>query len=120
MAALNKQLGKNPAPIDYHYFFAACEERGKTEARQQFLNIVDVVQQEAKSLTITDRGEKVAVIMGYKQFQLMMELISQRVSTPTPNFGLQGLIVNTGDLDSGNQKVNDLFDASIKKFSESV
>lgn len=116
--AVERHLGKNPAPMDYHYFFAASEECGKTEARQQFLNIIDVVHQEAKTLTITDRGEKVAVIMGYKQFQLMMEMIAQQVSTPT--FGLQGLIVNSGDLDADNQKVNELFDASLKKFSESI
>jgi prevent-host-death family protein len=100
-------------------WFGDYEELGKTEARQQFLSLVDSISHEAKSVAITDRGKRVAVIMGYKQFQVLMDLLGKKNDTLQKN-PLDGLIVKVGNLDADSEKVNALFQASVKRTTDTI
>lgn len=118
MAVAEKHLGKNPAHAGYPWF-GNYEELGKTEARQQFLSLVDGIDEQTKSLAITDRGKPVAVIMGYKQFKALVDVLKKNADATQQN-PFDGLVVHVGDLEKSNKKVNALFQKSLKKSAESI
>lgn len=97
-------------------WFGEYQELGKTEARQSFLRLLDGLESERTTFTITDRGEKVAVIMGYKQYLTLLHLVQKQQSAGAEKKNpFEGLICRVGDLDQSKQRVNELFQKSIKK-----
>ena len=117
--AVDKEHAGETADQARANWFGDYEELGRTEARQQFLSLVDNISHEAKSVAITDRGKRVAIIMGYKQFQGLMDLIGKTTDNLQKN-PLDGLIVKVGNLDADNKKVKALFQASVKHTSDAV
>lgn len=96
------------------FFLGAEKALGKTEARRSFLYLMDELQRKLVPLVVTDRGEKVAVIMGYKQYKTLLAALGQRSKLNGEN-PLDGLIVNVGDLEGSEVKVNALFQRALKR-----
>lgn len=109
---------KNPEQKK-EFWFGRYKELGKTEARQAFLRLLDDLQEESATLAITDRGEKVAVIMGYKQYKTLIAILEHHAQAVGKN-PLAGLITKVGDLDKSMAKVNTLFKQSFKKTADSI
>jgi PHD/YefM family antitoxin component YafN of YafNO toxin-antitoxin module len=95
-------------------WFKPAGELGKTEARQSFLRLLNDLQDSIASLAITDRGKKVAVLMGYKQYEMLVSMIKQH-SKPADKNPLAGLIKYTGDLEKTKRRVSKLFEESLKR-----
>lgn len=94
-------------------WFGLYKELGKTEARQLFLRLLDELRQESTTVAITDRGEPVAVIMGYKQYELLVTALNQGKAANEQ--ALEGLIIKAGDLEADNQRIKRLFRKSLQK-----
>ena len=63
--------------------------------------------------SVTDRGEPVAVIIGYKQFQALIAALGYKEEINQKS--LAGLILSAGDSDASNEKVKRLFGKSIRR-----
>lgn len=118
MATKSFSQANEPAPANEPWF-GLYRELGKTEARQSFLHLLNKLKDESSSVAITDRGEKVAVIMGYKQFQILMSILKEHGRCAGEN-PLAGLIVRAGDLEKGKAAVDSLFQESLRKTSETI
>lgn len=80
------------------------------------MSLLDELESESKSVAVTDRGKRVAVIMGYKHFRALVDMIcASAESQPDP---LEGLIVSLGDLDQTH--IDSLFAESIQNTSEKI
>ncbi len=110
--------GKAPFRNSNSTWFGKYEELGKTEARQSFLRLLDEIQSESTTVAITDRGERVAVIMGFKQYELLVTALKQRQLTDAKP--LEGLIVKAGDLEADNLRVKKMLRKSVQKTSKSI
>ena len=93
-------------------------ELGKTEARQAFLQLVDQVQEEQLPIAITDRGEKVAVMMSMKLYKSLLEILKPR-SKPGIN-PFAGTFKTVGNLDKASAEVSTLIDKAVKKSARSI
>ena len=113
MSIFKSPSGKNEASRPW-FWFGQYDELGKTEARQSFLRLLNDLQDSITSLAITDRGKKVAVLMGYKQYEALISIIKQQTK-PVDRNPLAGLISYTGDLEKNRRKVNKLFEKSLKR-----
>lgn len=116
MGVRESQRGRNPSHPSLG--FGDYEEVGKTEARQEFLRLVDELQEKGTSVAITDRGQKVAVMMGFKQYEALISIL-KAARKPGKN-PLAGSIQKVGDLDKTTSTVHSLFEQSVKKSAESI
>jgi prevent-host-death family protein len=94
--------------------FLTSKQLAKTEARQDFFQLLNSVESEPTVLKITDRGREVAVIMGIRQYQMMLDMLQKYIPEADKD-PLAGLIADIGDLDRGAEKVKALFKESISK-----
>jgi len=94
--------------------FLTSKLLGKTEARQDFFNVLNEVEAEPIALTITDRGKKVAVIIGIKQYEIMLGMIQKHMESAGDD-PLAGLFASVGDLDQDAQKINAIFQNSVTR-----
>ncbi len=118
MATARPTRPNNP-PAAQEAWFGWYKELGKTEARQSFRQILDDLKNTPTLIAITDRGEKVAVIMGYKHFQILLAILNQHRDQAGKN-PLAGLIRKVGNLDKGKKKVGKLFQDSFKRTRDSI
>lgn len=119
MSVSKFRFARNPAPAAREPWIGEYKELGKTEARQCFLHLLDDLKDKPTSMAITDRGEKVAVIMGYKQYQLLIAIFQQHTKAAEKN-PFAGLITKIGDLEKGQAEINALFQESLMKTSDSI
>ncbi len=55
-----------------HVSGAKTKRLGKSEARQQFLPLVNSVAEEGSRFEITDHGVTVAIVLGYEEYQRLL------------------------------------------------
>ncbi|CAN5458454.1 hypothetical protein BH11CYA1_BH11CYA1_00360 [soil metagenome] len=93
------------------------ESVGKTQARQNFLPLVDALSQTGTAIEITDHDKPVAVLLSYSHWlaiiaKLTMLSKNDQVSLP---LNLVGSIQITGDLAAGSKKAAAFFSQSLQK-----
>jgi prevent-host-death family protein len=101
-------------------WFGDYKELGKTEARQEFLRLLNDLRDEHASVAITDRGEKVAVIMGYKHYQALIAVLNNGSREKLGTNPLSGAIKKVGNLKQSSKEIKALFEQSTKRFNKSL
>ena len=84
---------------------------GKSEAREQFLPLVDAVSSGAGPVEITERGRVVAVLISKTEYDWMAEYTKHK---PQPARTLCGLGELVGDLEEGSAEIAAAFQVSLK------
>jgi len=85
---------------------------GKSEVRKTFLGLVNQLANQSGAIEITDHGRPVAVLMGYKTYQQIL----QKAKVPgKPRFKLEGSMTLTGDIEQGSKEITQQFMASIDR-----
>lgn len=110
---------KNPAPGIDDQFFGKSVELGKTDARHTFLHLIDEISATDTTCSITDHGKKVAIIMGYKQYRLLVEFLQKHAGKAGKN-PLAGLIEKVDDLEKANAEMIGIFEKAVEKSAESI
>jgi prevent-host-death family protein len=100
------------------HWFGQYQELGKTEARRLFLHLIDDLRTESTTVAITDRGQPVAVIMGYKHYKILIEALDQDHEVQA--HPLDGLIIKVGDLEADSKQIKKLFRQSVQNTRESL
>lgn len=85
---------------------------GKSEAREQFLPIVDAVAKGAGPFEISDHGRVVAVLLSKQEYDWMLAHTKEKV---LPKKSLRGSIIVLGDLEEGSKQIAAEFQASLEK-----
>lgn len=93
---------------------------GKTQARQQFLPLVEELHKTCSAVEITDHEKPVAILLSYNHWVALMSKLAmlgkhERLVKP-PN--LVGSIAIVGDLDEASKKAAAKFSASLKNTAE--
>ncbi len=93
-----------------------CSTIGKTQARQNFLPLVEELDKTCSVVEITDHEKPVAILMSYNHWVALMSKLAilgkgDRTVKP-PN--LLGSIAIVGDLDEGSRKAAAKFSSSLK------
>jgi prevent-host-death family protein len=99
--------------------FLSIQKVGKTEARQDFFNFLKQVESEPTSLKITDRGHEVAVIIGIKQYEIMLDML-QKYMEGSNEDPLAGLSITIGDLAADSKKMDALFQESVARTAKQL
>jgi prevent-host-death family protein len=90
---------------------------GKSDARKQFLPIVDSVAQGIGPVEITDYGEVVAVLLSKHDFDWMQ---AQTVNKLKPKRRLCGLGQLLGDLQEGSKEIVESMQEGLKKSAKKL
>ncbi len=87
---------------------------GKSEAREQFLPLIDAVVGGAGPISIADYGKPVAVLLSKQEYDW---IIAQAPKKPKPRSknSLVGSITLLGDLEEGSKEIAKMFQDSIEK-----
>lgn len=95
---------------------------GKTQARQNFLPLVEELHKTRSAVEITDHEKPVAILLSYNHWVALMSklamLVKQERLVKPPN--LVGSIAIVGDLDAASKKVAGKFSKSIKDSAEEL
>jgi len=92
------------------------ESCGKTQARQDFLPLVDRLEQSSIIVEITDRDKPVAVLLSYSHWLALaskLSMLSKREGVKLPN--LVGSLRINSDLQVASDKIAQKFQKSIKQ-----
>lgn len=90
---------------------------GKSEARMQFLPLVDAVSQGAGPIEITDYGKVVAVLIGKHDFDW---LLAHTKDKPSPTRVLRGLGRLMCDLEDGSKEITESLQSSLKRTAKEL
>jgi len=85
---------------------------GKSEAREQFLPLIDAIVEGAGPISIADYGKPVAVLLSKQEYDWMLAQIKYQPKTKN---SLRGSIVLLGDLEEGSREIAKMFQESIEK-----
>ncbi len=91
---------------------------GKSEAREQFLPLIDAVAEGAAPISISDHGKPVAVLLSKQDYDWMvarMRIKSKTQIKSQPKNSLQGSIILLGDLEEGSREIVKMIQKSIEK-----
>lgn len=95
---------------------------GKTQARQNFLPLVEELQEKCLAVEITDHDKPVAILLSYNHWIAIMSklaiLSKAEKMVAVPN--LLGSVAIVGDLDAGSKKAAKQFTISLKKTAENL
>lgn len=96
---------------------------GKTQARQNFLPLVEDLQKTCSAVEITDHEKPVAILLSYSHWVALMSklamLVKQEDRTVKPP-NLVGSIEIVGDLDAASKKAAAKFSGSLKNTAEKL
>jgi prevent-host-death family protein len=99
-----------------------CSTIGKTQARQQFLPLVEELHKTSSAIEITDHEKPVAILLSYSHWVALMSklamLAKPEKTVKPPN--LVGSVEIVGDLDAASKKAAAKFSASLKKTTEKL
>ncbi len=99
------------------------ESVGKTQARQNFLPLVDGLSQSALAVEITDHDKPVAMLVSYNHWVALvakLRMLSNKDQFASSRPNLIGSVEVVGDLEEGSQIVADAFSRSIKESAENL
>lgn len=85
---------------------------GKSEAREQFLPLVDLVASGSGPVEITDYGKVVAVLISKREYEWLSSTIRQK---PQPKRSLAGSAVLLCDLEKASREMAADLQASIER-----
>lgn len=88
---------------------------GKSEAREQFLPLVDAVAGGAGPIEISAHGKVVAVLMSKNEYDLMKAGFKEKSAK-----SLCGLGTLVGNLEEGSAEIAALFQKSLKETAEGL
>ncbi|HEY9778352.1 MAG TPA: hypothetical protein V6C81_31610 [Planktothrix sp.] len=94
---------------------------GKTQARQNFLPLVDGLGKSASAIEITDHEKPVAMLLSYTHWLALISklaMLSKGEHHDRPN--LIGSIQIVGDLEPASKKAAERFTRSIKETGEKL
>ncbi len=99
------------------------ESIGKTQARQNFLPLVDKLSRSVSAVRITEHDKPVAMLLSYNHWLALVSKIAMLskkdlLTGKRPN--LIGSIELIGDLEAGSQFAAEVFTLSIKKSAEKL
>jgi len=99
-----------------------CSTIGKTQARQNFLPLVEDLNKTCSAVEITDHEKPVAILLSYSHWVALMSklamLVKQQRMVKPPN--LVGSVEIVGDLDAASKKAAAKFSASLKNTAEKL
>lgn len=85
---------------------------GKSEAREQFLPLIDLVASGAGPVEITDYGKVVAVLLSKKDYEWLSAAMQHK---PKPKRSLAGSALLLGDLEEASKQIAAEFEASFER-----
>lgn len=90
---------------------------GKAQAREQFAPIVESLSKDGGLIEVTDYGKTAAVIMGYKDY---LVLIAQSKEPFKPKRQLAGSAVLLADIEEASKQISETLIQSIEKTSREL
>ncbi len=92
------------------------EAMGKTQARQEFLPLVDDLKKHPRTIEITDRNNPVAVILAYDQYAALVSQLAKLTKKTARNKpDLRGSVIIVGDLESASKEMAKEFEEAIER-----
>lgn len=92
------------------------ESMGKTQARQEFLPLVDDLRKHPRTIEITDRENPVAVLLTYDHYAALISQLSKLTKKdPEKKLNLMGSVIILGDLESASKRIAEEFEKSIER-----
>lgn len=92
--------------------FKQNKKLGKAQAREQFAPLVTALSQAGGVVEITDYGKVAAVMLGYKDYLLLLAQAKQPFKAERKLAGSAKLI---GDLEEASRQISDSINESIRK-----
>jgi prevent-host-death family protein len=94
------------------------ETIGKTQARQEFLPMVDDLQKHPRTIEITDRNNPVAVLLSYEYYAALVAQLSKLTQNSfKKQVDLRGSVTIVGDLEAASKEIAEEFAKSIERSS---
>jgi len=95
---------------------------GKSQARKEFLPLVDSLATQCSAVEITDRGVPVAVLLSYQNYIMMATKLAMLAPTPPALRGsLSGSVkIMVDDLESSSAEIANLFYAAVENSAEAL
>jgi|ERR1700733_11503816 hypothetical protein len=92
------------------------ESIGKTQARQNFLPLVDSLSHSASAVEITDHDKPVAILLSYNHWLVLASKLCmlQKGQAPGKSLNLIGSVQINSDLEQASRKVAAKFKKSMK------
>lgn len=91
---------------------AILQKLGKAQAREQFSPLVEALATNGGTVEITDYGKMAAVMLGYKDYMLLLA----RAGIPVkPKRQLRGSMILLGDLEEASKEISKLIWDSVEK-----
>lgn len=108
----NNEIDKTTAPASA----PKTLRMGKTQAREEFLSLVNAVAQGVTAVEITDHDRPVAVLLSYQNYIMMTSKLA--MLTPSPSEAKPSLVgsiqILVDDLEAASAEVADVFKTAIK------
>ncbi len=97
------------------------ESVGKTQARQEFLPMVDDLKKHPRMIEITDRNNPVAVLLGYDQYAALVSQLAKFIKQSLKKkVDLMGSVIIVGDLEAASKEIAEEFEKAIERSAASL